>query len=182
MGTSYPERIVAEVFAGLPAGTATAVGRRETGVHAAPPRVVAIPLGASSIDMTDKPGAQKFVDPDTGLQVESRFLLIRRFRVQWEVHATAPSGEEDFGYTERLFVATLQAIRKACHHSVVFSDEEWIDQLEGRDAWIKDGNVIRFVSTIDIPVWEKPGYTRVYLTATPPIETTATLNDEQEGE
>lgn len=190
MGTSVPERIIEEVFgllndqtAGNPyyvAGLTTAVGRRATGEHRGAPAVVAIPLGSQSIDMTNMPGRQSYTNPDTNTVEEARRLLHREFNIQWECHGAPPADMVDFGPAERLFLATLRAIRQACHHSVGFSAEEWHDQQEGNDGFVKYGSLIKFTTTIQIPIFDTP-FRIVYLTGTPQIVTTATLNGNQEG-
>jgi hypothetical protein len=167
---SVAEQIIAGVFARLPVGTLTAVGRRETAAHAAPPRVVAIPLGAPTIDLPNMPGDQRFTNV-------GRPLLLRRFDIEWHCHGAPDNGQDDFGPAERLYLATLVAIRTECHHSVVFSNEQWIDQQVNADGFLRHGNVITFTSTIDLPVYADRGVT-VELTADPPIDTTKKLNDE----
>ncbi len=164
MGNSIPEQLAAAWNALLPTGTATAFGRREDAVNAAPPRVVTIPLGASEIAEAKMPGGQ------TAGTTTGRQLYVRFFNFQFKCHAA------DFEATENLYSAAVKAIRKIAHAPLQFSDEEWLDQQEGEDGWVKFGTVIAFKATIQIPLYEYAGG-RTTLTATPPILTTATIED-----
>lgn len=170
MGNSVIEQIIAVVFADTALNAITgfthAVGRREAGVHAKPPRVVAIPTGAPVIDQPDRPGDAKYSD-------QGRILLIRRFRIEWECHGAPATDVVDFAPAENLFLATIRAVRKATHHSVVFENEEWKDQEEGGDGFDKHGSLIKFVSTINIPIYEPRTSAPLATVAT--IETKLTL-------
>lgn len=186
MGNSIAEQLIAEVFTELvsilPTVT-TAVGRLATSANAAPPRVVAIPLGGS-IDPTDQPGRQRFATPTAGSPTPpyaARRIAVRKFNIEWQCHA-APADPSviDFGPSEVLFLLLVRLINKACHNSVIFSNEEWIDQQEGNDGAMRHGTLIKVTSTVAIPLLDEP-WTYHTLTGTPPFVTTATLNDEEEG-
>lgn len=163
MAKSIPEQIIAEVFGGLDARVQTAVGDRERYANLPAPRVVAIPRGAPVIDLPDMPGFDR--------SVGARRLLLRRFQIDWQCH-----GEPDFSDAEQLYLAVLCLVRRACHHSVVFSNESWVDQQAGDDGFDRYGSVITFTSVIDIPVFDDPSVL-AYLTATPKVVTTATLTN-----
>ncbi len=168
---SIPEQLIATVFAQLPGGTITAVGRREIYRHANKNRVVAIPLGSSVIDMADQPGDALYSD-------QGRCILLRRFEIEWQCHgAAADESQTDFTDAEVLYLQTLLAVRETMHNAVLFSGEQWIDQQENNDGYDKWGTVIKFTSTIDIRVYEPRG-TIVTLTATPQIVTTVVLNED----
>lgn len=160
---SIPEQLIAQVFEDTSLKTLAtgglAVSRRETGVHAGPMRVVAIPLGSPVIDPPDRHGdggshpwdinGPRYTD-------QGRILLVRRFRIDWECHG-APGADldhADFGDVEELYVYTLRAIRSLFHNAVRFENEEWVDQQEGGDGFERFGSLIRFTSVIDIPVYE----------------------------
>lgn len=160
---SIPEQLIAQVYAdpdllALATG-GLAVGRRETSVHAAPMRVVAIPLGAPVIDPPDRhgDGASRPYDPAGPRYTDQgRILLLRRFRIDWECHGApmVQGNDPDFGPAEELYIFTIRAARDAFHNSVRFENEEWIDQQEDADGFERFGTVIKFTSTIDIPVYE----------------------------
>lgn len=187
MGSSIAEQLIAEVFAELVSilpQVTTDVGRLATSANAAPPRVVAIPLGAPNIDPTDQPGRQKFTTATAGspaVPYSARRIGVRRFNIEWQCHA-APADPSviDFGPTEVLYLLLVRLIRKACHNSVIFSGEEWTDQQENNDGAMRHGTLIKVTSTIAIPLLDEP-WTYHTLTGTPPFVTTATLNDEEEG-
>jgi len=174
VGNSVAEQLIALVFAKLPEGTATGVGRRALDEHGSPPRVVAIPLGAPVIRQPDRIGEI----PDAGY---GRILLVREFAIEWHCHG-APFDEittpVDFVQAEDLYLDTMRAVRNITHHNTVFSDERWHDQEEGNDSHERQGTKISFMSTINLPVYAELGR-RVRLTATPPIDTTVKLNDEE---
>lgn len=176
MASSIPEQLISQVFSLLGDDVTTAIGRRETAVHAGPNRVVAVPLGAPSIVMASRPGDLLYVD-------QGRMLLERHFNIEWYCHGYRDENADtqDFARAEALYLATLLACRQSFHHSVEFSDETWEDQQEGADGFERFGSLIRFMSTIKIPFYEPRGGI-VTLTATPPIVTTFTLNETQETE
>lgn len=169
---SIPEQLINEVFAELPNGTLTAIGRRESATNAGSNRVVAIPLGSNVIDPPDQPGFAGYSD-------QGRCLLLRRFQIEWQCHGVPDTldGPPDFTNAETLFLATLIAVRQLFHNSVRFGQEIWLDQQEDADSFERFGTVIKFVSTIDIRVYE-PLPTIVTLTANPKIVTTVQLNDD----
>ncbi len=172
MASSIVEQIIATAFAGL-TGVETAVGRRELNRHAKAKRVVAVPMGAPEISLPDRHGDARYSD-------KGRILLVRHFQVDWFCHGARISGDTtDFSQAELLYLAMIVAVRQATHHSVVFSDERWIDQEENGDGLERYGSVIAFTSTIAIPIYEARGVV-VTLTATPKIDTTFTLNGHEE--
>lgn len=174
MAKSIPEQLADQIFALLPVGTVTGFGRRKVNEHSKANRVIAVPLGAPAIDQPDIHGDARYTDA-------GRPLLLRRFDVEWWTHSVrAGADTQDFGATEALYLNLLRAIRQICHHSVVFTNERWIDQEDGADGLERYGSVIVVTSTIDLPVRELRG-TIVQLTATPKIDTTFTLNDHEEG-
>lgn len=152
---SIPEQIIDEVFASLHPPIEKAIGRRETYANAGAPRVVAIPLGAPVIEQPDRHGAQHFTEH--GKKIAKRILLLRRFVIDWECHATSRDElTPSFGASERLYLAVLISLRRACHHSVSFSGERWVSQEDNADGFVMYGSTILFTSTIDIPVWDAP--------------------------
>ncbi len=184
VGTSVPEQLIGAIFAALQNldGTITCeIGRRATEDNEKPHSVVAIPLGASSIDDHGlKPGGSPWGSNG------GRQLMIRHFDVEWRCHdgPLVPGRIPDFTNAEALYLATLVAIRTAIsptgepfHNGVHFSGEEWIDQQEGADGYARSGTVIKFISTLDLPVYDAAP-TLVSLTATPKILTTVTELDQ----
>lgn len=174
MASSIPEQIIATVFASpLLAGVTTAVGRRALEANTKSNRVVAVPLGAPEIALPDRHGDARYSD-------KGRILLVRKFDVEWHCHAARSSSDTaDFAAAEALYLKAIVAVRQATHHSVVFSDERWIDQEENADSFERFGSAISFKSTIAIPIYEDRGVV-VTLTATPKIDTTFTLNGHEE--
>ncbi len=172
MAKSDIEQVIDMVFALLPNGVATATGERETQVYAKPPRVVAVPRGAPEIVEPDRHGDARYSD-------KGRILYRRWFNIEWFCHGADAEGITAFGAAEALFKTTLKAIREIAHNSVRFSDELWEDQQTNSDGYERFGTVIRFTSALDIPIYEDRSLI-VTLTATPPIVTTATLNDQEE--
>lgn len=165
---SLPEQCIADVFKHLAPHVLTAVGERELAANAGTPRVVAVPKGAPTIDMTDRPGGETFIRED-GSKFKMRRLLLRRFEIDWYCH-----GAPDFDSAEKLYLAVLVAARMEFHHSVKFAGETWIDQQPGNDGYEKHGSVIMVSSIIDIPVWDVP-QNLVMLTGNPPIVTASSL-------
>lgn len=167
---SIPEQLIAQVYADADllalATGGLAVGRRETGVHAGPMRVVAIPAGAPQIDAPDRhgDGASNPWDINGPRYTDKgRILLLRRFRIEWECHG-APMAEldhTDFGDAEELYVVTLRAIRGLFHNAVRFENEEWVDQQKDADGYERFGTLITFTSVIDIPVYEPRSVSRL---------------------
>lgn len=171
MAKSVPEQIIDQIFALLPAEITKAVGRRETETNAKPHRVVAVPLGGP-IEEPDRPGDKKYTDA-------GRILFVRYFQIDWYCHGVRDGSDAlDFARAEDVYLTVIEAVRQVCHHAVRFSDERWEEQEEGRDSFMRFGSVIRFTSTIQIPIYERRGGLRL-LTADPPIVTTATLNGEE---
>lgn len=184
VGTSVPEQLIAAIFDALLLIDPTIncfLGRRATEDYSAPHSIVAIPLGAPSIDDHGlKPGGSPWGSNG------GRQLMIRHFNIEWRCHdgPAAPDLIPDFTNTEALYVATLVALRTALsptgepfHNGIHFSSEEWIDQQEGEDGYERSGTVIKFISTLDLPVYDLPP-TLVSLTATPKILTTVTELDQ----
>jgi hypothetical protein len=172
---SVPEQLIAQVAADTAlVGVTVDVGRRATSKFAAPPRVVAIPLGAPVLRQPDRPG-------DAGYSDVGRILLVREFRILWECHGAPASAESpvDFTAAENLYLNVLRACRNVMHNSVEFGEEDWRDQQEGEDGFERFGNLISFVSTVYLPVYEARGPI-VPLTATPPIVTTVTELDQSQ--
>lgn len=172
---SRPRQLVKQIFALLPLGVSTRIGERERAANTdAPPAILAILRGAPTIGQPNKAGDQMYPK-------EGRALLNRYFEIRWECHAVGNDGVTDDAAAEDLYTDLLVAIRNLCHHSVEFSDEEWIDQQDGQDGYERFGSVIAITSTIAMPVYEPRGAGGIRtLTATPPIVTTATLNDHEE--
>lgn len=170
---SVPGQIAAAIFAKLPAGTRAGFGERARYFNEPAPRVVAVPRGATVIDQPDRHG-------DQGFATAGRILLLRRFVIDFFCHGetTTENGEVDFGPAEDLYIATLKAARNYGHNAVRFADERWLDQEEGADGLIRYGAMIVFTSTWHLPVYAARGR-RVTLQATPPIDTTELLNDEE---
>lgn len=172
MSKSKPEQFIDLVFARMRTSIGDfdcATGRRETGVNAGPRRVVAIPLGAPAIEMTDRIG-----DPKTAT-LEGRIILLRRFQIDFECHDVNEDG--GFSAAEELYLETLRAARAEGHQSVEFSNEVWEDQQEGADSHMRFGTVIKFTCVVSFPVYERRG-ALVSLTADPPIVTTVQLNED----
>lgn len=170
---SVPEQIIAEVFSLLGDNIKTAIGRRATEDFGRAKRVVAVPVGAPTIDPPDRIGDPLFTNA-------GRALLLRRFQIEWWCHDVPDEGDGGtFGRAEELYLATLRAVRQTTHNSVRFGNERWMDQAEGQDDFIRHGSVIVFDSVIDLPVYELRG-TLVTLTANPKIATRRYLNNEEE--
>jgi hypothetical protein len=180
VGTSVPEQLIGVVFDRLQSIDNTiscAIGRRTQEDYAGPNRVVAIPLGAAQIDnQSMKPGG---VWGNNG----GRQLMIRHFRIEWRCHGTPPNPQliPDFTLAEALYVQTMIQIRLATdptgtpfHNATQFSEEEWIDQQEGEDSYERAGTVIRFFTTMQLPVYE-PQPTLLPITS---IATTVTELDQ----
>ena len=182
VGTSVPEQLISVVFDRLQAVDATiscAIGRRSSEDYAGTNRVVAIPIGAKSIDnQAMKPGG---VWGNTG--GSGRQLMIRHFRIEWRCHGTPANPQliPDFTLAETLYLRTVVQIRLATdptgtpfHNAVQFGEEEWIDQQEGDDSYERAGTVIRFFTTMQLPVYE-PQPTLLPITS---IATTVTELDQ----
>lgn len=165
---SLPEQCIADVFKHLAPNVLTAVGERELAANAGTPRVVAVPKGSPTIDMTDRPGGEKFTRPD-GSSYRMRRLLLRRFEIEFHCH-----GAPDFDSAEKLLIAVIIGARMEFHHSVKFASEIWVDQQDGNDGYEKNGSVIVVTCIIDIPVWDEPN-NLIMLSANPPIDTASTL-------
>ena len=173
MAKSVAEQLIAAIFAELPAGTATAIGRTATAAHHAPPSVIAIPLGASEISQPNRPGDARYTDV-------GRQLYVRHFRIEWWCHG-APDDESSnglFGDAESIYLALIHAARKHAHYSLEIGDERWIDQEEGGDGLTRHGTTIVVTTTIAIPIYEARSKT-VTLQSPTQIVTTAVLNDEE---
>jgi hypothetical protein len=173
--SSAPEQIIAEVFAGLASTVSKAVGERERHTHAAPPRVVAIPIGAPVIDN----GRQGMSPPGTApSKSKQRHILLRRFQIDWECHG-APSGAadvNDFAIAEALALDVMTLLRSACHPWVRFSGERWIDQQPNADGYERHGSVIAFTSVIDLPVYPAERALS-FLVSQPPFDTDFSLGE-----
>lgn len=148
--SSVPEAIIADVFARLPVDVDTAIGRSETETLSRPKRVVAVPLGAQTIDATDSPGFQEFED-DVG-KYRARRIAIRRFDISFYCHDTT------FESCENLYLDVFRAVRLVTHNSVSFSSEVWIDQQEGDDGLDRFGRAIVFTATVSIPILSEKHY------------------------
>lgn len=163
VGTSVAEQLIGVVFDRLQAIDSTiscVLGRRASEDYSGPHRVVAIPLGSPAIDnQTMKPGGAPW-GTNGGRQ-----LAIRHFRIEWRCHdgPVAPGLIPDFTNAEALYINTLVQIRLAIdptgtpfHNATQFSEEEWLDQQEGKDSYQRSGTVIRFFTTMDLPVYDPP--------------------------
>jgi hypothetical protein len=126
------------------------IGERHVGEHLAPGTVIAVPLGAQTIDTTNQPGYEQNTD-DVG-EYRARRLYTRWFSVRFVVCAR---GFED---CESLYLDTLRAVRKAFHNGIRPSGETWIDQQADGDGAYNDVNVIEFMITFEIPVWGPKKY------------------------
>jgi hypothetical protein len=168
---SLPEQIIGEVFDGLSSDVATAIGRRETSVHARAPRVVAVPIGAPEIRAPDIHGRQSFIDSDG--PYKTRALLVREFAIEWHCHGAPLKGENDFSVAEALYLDVITLLRNATHNAVRFSGERWIDQEDQRDGFVRWGTLIVFESQIQIPIMDGPRSQQglTFLTGQPPILT-----------
>ena len=163
IGTSVPEQLISQVFNALQSLDATitcVLGRRAIEDYSGPHRVVAIPLGAPDINNESmKPGGAPW-GTNGGRQ-----LAIRHFRIEWRCHdgPTAPGLIPDFTNAEALYLNTLVQIRLAkdpngvpFHNATQFGEEEWLDQREGEDSYERAGTVIRFFTTMQLPVYDQP--------------------------
>jgi hypothetical protein len=184
VGTSVSEQLIDTVFASLLALDATInckLGRRASEDYSGPHTVVAIPLGAPTIDNVNmKPGGSPWST------TQGRQLMIRHFRIEWRCHdgPTQPGLIPDFTNAEALYLNVLVAIRQAIdpsgtpfHNAVQFEDERWDDQQEGEDSYERNGTLIKFFTVMDLPVYDAAP-TMVPLTANPPIVTTVTQQDQ----
>lgn len=173
MGNSIPELFIRDVFGRLPDSIHKAIGERERNANNSARSVVAVPRGAPQITQPDRPGDAKH--PDYG-----RILLLRRFQIDWYVFAspTEETSEPDFADSEDLYLDVLVAARSSGHHSIEFGNEVWTDQQANADGFMRFGTEISFESIVALPVYEERGKL-VKLTATPPINTTFTLNEEE---
>ena len=153
---SIPEQLINQVFAKLPADIFRAIGEREKATNAGATRVIAIPVGAPEIVMTSRPGSEQIVDPLTNKRVSVRRLLSRMFDIEFHCH-----GEPAFVDAENLYLKVLVAVRNCFHHSVTFSNEQWLGQQDGEDGFTRWGTVIAFTATIDVPVYDAAQSTAV---------------------
>ena len=166
---SIAEQLIDMVFAKLSPNIHMEIGERNKTRFVQAPAVVAVPLGAPSIPMTTRPGAEKVIDPQTNKPVMIRRLLLRQFNIEWHCH-----GAPDFVDAEDLYLDVLRVVRSCFHDSVQFSNEIWIDQQDLADGFERYGSVIAFTSTIDSPVWEQPQPTAI-VNGAPPFITTGSI-------
>lgn len=157
----------------LPVGTVTGTGRRRLAEHAKANRVIAVMLGAPTIEQPGRIGDAKYTD-------KGRQVLQRQFDIEWYIHGVRSVDDTDAKVAEDLYLAVLYAVRQEAHHGVAFSGERWLDQEDGADGLERYGSVIMFTSAICLPVYEPRGGLK-QLTANPKIDTTFTLNGQQEG-
>jgi hypothetical protein len=189
-GTSIPEQFANIIFNNLLVLDSTINllwGRAAQEQNVPQHCVQAIPLGAPDIDFKNmKAGGVFGGGPIAAGATKGRQLMNRHFRIEWRCHdgPAVPGLVPDFTNSEALYLNTLVKIREALDldgsgmfSAIRISSEDWIDQQEGSDGLERAGNVIRFFTTVDIPVNE-PVPTLVALTSPSGIVTTVTMGQD----
>jgi hypothetical protein len=118
------------------------LGRKETWANRTYPSVVFVPLGGPIVP-PDRVGAGK-IDPDT----RSKILLVRNCQILVECHG------QNWGQCEDLLHECTRAVRNILHNSVEISDELWPSQEPDSDGFDKDGELVTFTFTWQIPIYD----------------------------
>lgn len=142
---SVPEQLINGVFERLPEEVNKDITQRAVEFFQKPPSIVAVPRGATLAPVIE-PGFGIYETADGNIR--DRKILRRNLQIVWFFHG------DSMEMTEELYLDTVRILRELYHNSVTFVSETWIDQQEGADDFVRDGNSISLVTDFDTPIFE----------------------------